>query len=202
MSNPSFLLPDDLAFDENGHASDVALSALADGQLEILGANLHTHVEGCGACTARLGQSALLSAHVGDALFAWGRERPQTPTAAALASRDEVLALNALNALPRAIPPSPVRRPLPFLAIAAALVVAILCAGPSFADPTGEPRWHAWIRAPLSFAGHLAWKAALHALHPSHTTVLLQWASSVVFTVLAIVIAARLGRGRSFQGEV
>ncbi len=226
MSSSSSVLPDDLAFDESGHASDVALSALADGQVAILGAKLHAHVDGCAVCTARLGEEALLSAHVGDALFAWGRERPQAPAlAAALVARAEAVSVARADAassadpglasradravfsreadfaLPRAIRPAAVRRPLPFLAIAAALVVAILCAGPSFADPTGEPRWHAWVRAPLSLAGRLTWRAARQAFHPSHTTILLQWGSSIAFALLAIVLAVSLGKSRSFQGE-
>ena len=36
MSAAATVLPDDVAFDAEGHASEVALSALADGQIEIL----------------------------------------------------------------------------------------------------------------------------------------------------------------------
>ena len=91
---------------------------------------------------------------------------------------------------------------MPFLAIAAALVVAILCAGPSFADPTGAPRWHTWVRAPLWLLRDVAWMLVRIAWHPSPAKAALQWASSGVFIVVAIVVAVRLGRRGSAQGEV
>src|SRR5438067_13346413 len=68
MKRPDSTLPDDVAFEGAAHASGIALAALADGQADALDARVHEHVEGCAACTARLGEAALLSARVGDAL--------------------------------------------------------------------------------------------------------------------------------------
>jgi hypothetical protein len=59
------LLPDDLCWAAGGHASDVALTAVADGQLDIVPAPVLAHLDGCRACTTHLGNAALLSLHAG-----------------------------------------------------------------------------------------------------------------------------------------
>jgi hypothetical protein len=59
------LLPDELVWADGGHASDVVLTAMADGQLDILPRAVRSHVDGCNACTRHLGNAALLSLHAG-----------------------------------------------------------------------------------------------------------------------------------------
>lgn len=54
------LLADDLSW-AGEHVSDLALGALADGQDEILSLPVRHHVSSCEACTARLGELALMS---------------------------------------------------------------------------------------------------------------------------------------------
>lgn len=58
------LLPDELLWAEGGHASDIVLTSLGDGQHAIVPAVVRAHVERCTACTAHLGHAALLSLHV------------------------------------------------------------------------------------------------------------------------------------------
>jgi hypothetical protein len=99
------LLPDDLLGADGGHASDVVLTALADGQSAIVPEAVRAHVERCSTCTVFLGNAALLSLHVDRQL-------------AVRAEHDRVLA----------------RRPLPRLAIALGLVVAALGLLPSILD--------------------------------------------------------------------
>ncbi|HEY8079045.1 MAG TPA: hypothetical protein VIF62_33160 [Labilithrix sp.] len=120
MKKPSFL-PDDLLWAEGGHASDVVLTALADGQIEIVPPNARTHVEGCATCTRYLGNAALLSLH----------------THAQIAVMQE----NALVAA---------RRPLPKLAIALGLLVAAAGMIPSFGSDADEARTFA-SHVPLFF---------------------------------------------------
>jgi hypothetical protein len=187
MSEASSVLPNDVAFGDDGHASDVALAALADGEIGILAPSVGAHVDGCASCTARLGEAALVSASVSDALRA---------RAAETAYAAELLAMPAA-------PRKSVRRParqLPLLAMAAALLIALAAAGPSFVDPTGAPRWYEWVKVPLSVAGRLALLMARGAWHPSRTTATLQWVSSALFLVMAIVIAARASKS-PIQGE-
>lgn len=57
------LLPDELCWAEGRHASDVALTALADAQLDIVPEAVRAHVAACSSCTTHLGHAALLSLH-------------------------------------------------------------------------------------------------------------------------------------------
>ncbi|MBX3211576.1 MAG: hypothetical protein KF850_06045 [Labilithrix sp.] len=99
------VLPDDLVWAGGGHASDVVLTALADGQRAIVPEAARAHVERCTICATHLGHAALLSLHAGAEI-------------AARAEHDRVLA----------------RRPLPRLAIALGLAVAALGLLPSLLD--------------------------------------------------------------------
>lgn len=108
----SELLPDELWWaspNETGrHASDVVLTALADGQLEIVPDVVKSHVEGCGPCTAHLGNAVLLSMYTARELDAAKKVAPETAL---------------------------VRRPLPRLAIALGLAVALVGLVPSMIEP-------------------------------------------------------------------
>lgn len=108
-SRPPELLPDALLWAERGHASDVALTALADGEHGIIPAAVRAHVERCTTCTTHLGHAALLSLHVDRQLAA--RVEDERALARANASR-----------------------PLPRLAIALGLLVAVLGLVPSLLD--------------------------------------------------------------------
>jgi hypothetical protein len=105
MSQPKTLLPDELLWSEGGHASDVVLASLADGQAAIVPSVVRIHVERCTVCTTHLGHAALLSVHV-------GRE---------LGARAEHERLFS-------------RRPLPRSAIALGLAVAVLGVLPTIVD--------------------------------------------------------------------
>ncbi|HEY8039104.1 MAG TPA: hypothetical protein VIF15_04890 [Polyangiaceae bacterium] len=60
-------LPRELVWD-GVHVSELALSALADGQEAILDVRAVEHVDACEWCAGRLGRAALVSATVGEAL--------------------------------------------------------------------------------------------------------------------------------------
>jgi hypothetical protein len=55
-------------FRDDGHLADAALSALADGQDSIVPREAVQHLDGCDACTQRLGEAALLSYAAADVL--------------------------------------------------------------------------------------------------------------------------------------
>jgi hypothetical protein len=103
------LLPNELLWAEGGHASDIALTALADGQLAILPPSVLAHVERCTPCATHLGHAALLSLHAGAEL-------------AAKVEHERVTA----------------RRPLPRLAIGLGLFVALIGLVPSILDGTSH----------------------------------------------------------------
>jgi len=56
-------LPHELLWAEGGHASDIALTAIADAQFDSIPDEVHTHVDTCALCTEQLGHLALLSLH-------------------------------------------------------------------------------------------------------------------------------------------
>jgi hypothetical protein len=61
-------LPRELVWASDGHLDEVALTALADGQILIVPADARTHSETCEACAGRLGLLALASLEAGEAL--------------------------------------------------------------------------------------------------------------------------------------
>jgi hypothetical protein len=97
------LLPLELVWQDDGHVSEVALAAIADGELEIVPDQAARHVGACDDCTARLGEQALFSL-----------------------ATDEALSL-AHPAAERAA----LRRPLPVAAICTALVLAAIGSAPA-----------------------------------------------------------------------
>ena len=107
-------LPEELVWAAGGHASDVVLTAMADGQLDIVPPLVLTHVEGCRACTTHLGNAALLSLHA-------GREMAFLPS----------------RAEPR-VAETATRQPLPRLAIVLGLAFAVLGLVPTLLDAPSE----------------------------------------------------------------
>jgi hypothetical protein len=105
------LLSDDLLWAEGGHASDVVLTALADGETSIVPAVVRVHVERCTICTTHLGHAALLAIHT-------------TRELEVRAEHDRMTA----------------KKPLPRFAIGLGLVVAVLGLLPTALEAAGEER--------------------------------------------------------------
>ncbi|MDI1451579.1 hypothetical protein [Polyangium sp. 6x1] len=61
-------LPPDLAWQHDGHVTDVVLSSVADGEAGIVPTDALSHLDGCDHCAQRLGAEALLSTHAGELL--------------------------------------------------------------------------------------------------------------------------------------
>jgi hypothetical protein len=121
------LLPDELLWADGGHASDIVLTAMADGQVHIVPHAVMAHVNGCGACTTHLGNAALLSLHTG---------------------RELALAARTTEA--------PARAPFPRLAIALGLAFAVLGLVPSLLDAPsqiGSAKTFATHDAPMLLSG-------------------------------------------------
>jgi hypothetical protein len=110
-------LPEELVWAAGGHASDVVLTAMADGQVGIVPPLVLAHVEKCTACTTHLGNAALLSLHT-------GREMALLPP-----SRSAELVAAETAA----------RQPLPRLAIVLGLAFAALGLVPTLLDAPSEP---------------------------------------------------------------
>jgi len=100
------LLPEEIVWADGGHASDVSLTAIADGESALVPALVLAHVESCTVCTKHLGNAALLSLHAGRELTALDAiARSESATAAARAPFPRLavllgLAVAALGSLP------------------------------------------------------------------------------------------------------
>jgi hypothetical protein len=76
------MLPLELLFEDDGHLSEIALTAIADGQDAIVGREAHAHAADCDGCTRKLGAAALLSTSLSDALREMpARELTEAPSA-------------------------------------------------------------------------------------------------------------------------
>jgi len=64
------MLPEELLWAAGGHASDIVLTALADGEHAIVPPAVRAHVHECTACTAHLGHAALLALYTQSELAA------------------------------------------------------------------------------------------------------------------------------------
>lgn len=109
QTNEDFL-PEELVWAAGGHASDVVLTAMADGQAGIVPPLVLAHVEKCTMCTTHLGNAALLSIHA-------GRE---------------------MALLPRTAEATTARQPLPRVAIFLGLAFAALGLVPTLLDAPSE----------------------------------------------------------------
>ena len=111
------MLPPDSVFRADGHLADAALAALADGQDALVPLAAGAHLDGCDACTHRLGDAALLSLQAAEAFALAAVElaplsaqpRTHTPVIAILAG----LAVALLAALPRLVAAPELVRELP-----------------------------------------------------------------------------------------
>jgi hypothetical protein len=126
-SSTADLLPEELLWADGGHASDVVLTAIADGEAAIVPTVVRLHVDRCPACTTHLGHAALLSLHAG-AELASGRADDRTRSAAG-------------------------RQPLPWRAIALGLAVAVLGLVPSSLDDAARARAFVAHELPLLLHG-------------------------------------------------
>ncbi|HSC86362.1 MAG TPA: hypothetical protein VLC09_03800 [Polyangiaceae bacterium] len=100
-------LDESLALRDDGHASDLALGLLVDGQDELLSSALLTHVDACPSCGDRLALLAARSLELGEGI------------ATLSAARSAV--------------PAPVRFPHAALALASSLAAVGLALGPTLA---------------------------------------------------------------------
>ncbi|HRG97236.1 MAG TPA: hypothetical protein PLR99_13375 [Polyangiaceae bacterium] len=94
-------LPEDLLYAEDGHASDVVLTCLADGEDALVPAALRAHVLACEDCGAQLGNAALLSLRADDAVRGYVAARPRPAHSPGL---ERALALGFLVAVLSAAP--------------------------------------------------------------------------------------------------
>ncbi len=127
MTTTNLARLDELALDPDGHLADVALTCVADGELDLVPPAALDHLDHCDRCSRRLGEAALLSIAVGDALISTALVHAPVAIVA-----PQALAVPARA--PASLAPRKARRPMPVMAIGAALALVVLTAGPAIVD--------------------------------------------------------------------
>jgi len=203
-------LPDDLVW-LDGHLTDVALSALADGEEAILPEQAAAHAAGCAACGGALGHAALLSLRVGEAL----REAQPAPVAEALPAEaaGAAGAAGVTNALARpaaevAAQASPglipeAARPLPVTAVVAALVIAALASAPQLAAARVQlPEMVQALWVGLAVTARAA-RTVMEGGGPEAPGwfAALPWVSAALLVMVGLAVARAAGRKLPLEGE-
>ncbi|MDI3283589.1 hypothetical protein [Polyangium sp. 15x6] len=166
-------LPPDLAWQHDGHVTDIVLSSVADGEAGIVPADALSHLDGCDHCAQRLGAEALLSAHAGELLAELAE-----PSFAPAKAPEKVSATAIAKA------PASVRglATLPKRAVFGALLLAMLGALPGILDQIA--------RAP-SLLGTI-WRAVLMLGRSAALVSKSEWFPTLAFAASAVLMISGL----------
>lgn len=179
-------LPRDIVWQDDGHLSEVALTALADGEDAIIPADAHAHLAGCDACARAVGDAAMLSTALGDAL----RKLPE---------RRELAARSTSQPAPVSSRPE-VR--LPWRALAAGLAFALIGAIPMLLRVQSlfdYARFLASRGAPMLLRGGLALVRSFGG--PQQIVLVLTSASALVLVCAAAFVARRAAHSKDVGNE-
>lgn len=161
-------LPEELLWAEGGHASDIALTTLADAQYEIVPRSVMDHVANCAACTSHLGNAALLSLHT-------ARQIQIAKSA------------GALETAPKSVP---VKRPLPRFMIAIGLAVAGIGLVPSFLGGNAFGGVST-LRHDLPLFAHGLYTSLQHA-SGTRAGLIFTWGAALVLSMMAFAVVRLL----------
>lgn len=176
MSHENTLEPE-LVWQDDGHLTDVAVTALADGQVELLPESARSHAMVCGGCAERIGAAALMSLDAGQALEEAAGELGLVPAA-----------------------PIKARQPLPIAAIAAALVLALLGVVPSLPILRSLlVQTPGLLLQSIPAVVHSAAVVLESAANPVELAVL--WCAVAVMLMAAGLVVARLAPRHASKGE-
>lgn len=184
-------LPPDLIFEPDGHVSELCVTAVADGEIELVPQAALDHLDTCDACGDKLGQAALLAVTAHEVM----RE-------ASAAKSPEAVALVAPAAIAPAsvapVSPRRSRRPLPIAAIAAALLLAMVTAGPALSEALGAAQQIVdaaigWVPTLARVAVTVVWSGP--SMGP--WGVALKWISAVLFVTAGLSVARATSRRRN-----
>jgi hypothetical protein len=175
-------LPPDLAWQRDGHVTDIVLASVSDGEAGIVPIDALSHLDTCEHCSTRLGAEALLSAHAGELLAGLAAPSPSPVKVAVKAAVKTPAKAPALAALPGG-------------AVRGAVVLAAIGAAPSLLDSVA--RLPALLRA--------AGRAFMLLMHGAELVVrsdvgtTLAWAASMVLLISGLVVS-RMSRVRPSNG--
>ncbi|MDC3956034.1 hypothetical protein [Polyangium jinanense] len=166
-------LPPDLAWQHDGHVTDIVLSSVADGEAGIVPADALSHLDGCDHCAQRLGAEALLSAHASE-LLAELAEPSFAPVKAPV--KADAAAIAKAPASVRGLATLPKR------AVLGALLLATLGALPGILDRiAGVP----------SLLGTI-WRASLMLTRSAALVSKSEWFPTLAFAASAVLLISGL----------
>ena len=169
-----------LVWDGTGHLAEAAVTALVDGELGLLPDDAVGHAGECALCAERVGQAALLAVDIDGALEA--RRQAARAVVPVLASAAQV------------------RRPLPWVALAAAFVIAVAGQAPTLRE---LPAVMVRLPAVVIHALPVYARAAALAMGQAHSSGLLlkTWFATATLLVVAGFLIARLApRPMTYKG--
>lgn len=190
-------LAPDIAWESSGHLSEVALSIVSDGEEALLTGEMHAHLHECEACAVRLGEIAIRSANVADAIASL-----PAPATGLLDVRDAVVPQMVITPGPSPLAPVPSRRKVPVIPIAVALVVAAFGAVPSILGlPAQAHETISLLHKVLPLFVRMAPQAIERAWRGStgHLSVVV-WGLSCVLIATGLGIARRASRKMAVDG--
>jgi hypothetical protein len=184
----STVLPDDLVWEEDAsrqrHLSELALTAIADGEEALLPESARTHLDACAACATKLGDAAMLSSALGDIL----RAAPAVATAQApVPARAKTISVRPRARVPRGM-------------IAIGLALAVLGALPMMLDlPSfvADAGFYATHAVPVLFRSGVS---MLRAGVFSAAAPIITFASACVLLVVSAVLMRRFQSVAVTQG--
>ncbi len=154
------LLPRELVW-EDGHLTEIARTAIADGQEAIVPPDAMAHLATCAPCMHSLGDAALLSHHVAEVIASMSPERTPISTRAAV--------------------------PFPIAAIAGAVLVAALGALPALVD---IPLWLGQASIFLTHTLPQLFKAGLAVVKHTHGVApIVTFASTTLLLMAGFAVA-------------
>lgn len=171
----------DLVWQADGHLTEIAITAMADGEQAILPQEAVAHANACDACADALGKAALLSLRAGEALREMGGAG--------------VVVVPAPITRPAEAPEAP--KP-PIAAIGAAVLLAAIGAAPAFvADARRLPETWAQIERAMTVVLHTG-----HAVAASGAIGARGWISLLLWVSAAVLVLAGLGVSRIKRNEL
>jgi hypothetical protein len=206
MSTTRDTLPREATFEPDGHLAEAALTCIADGETDLVPAAALAHLDACEHCTRLLGEAALFSIAAEEALVSQPEVLvapvavlPAKPVPVPLATMGETPKPPARPAPAEALAPRR-RRPLPVAAIAAALFIALVTAGPSLIEGVrGVPGSISAAASTLPFLVRMAEAFARTPWGHSPGALFFKCASALVLAAIGLQVARVTSRERSLQ---
>jgi hypothetical protein len=193
---PSSRLEGSIIWGRAGHLTDAGVVAVADGEIALLPEAALIHCESCPSCSARVGQAALVSLDLAEAIG------PGSVTAAdAIVAPPEALAGGPATGSARGSELRVARRPFPLAVLLGALTLAAVGLLPSAAGLVASvERWSLLLGRACPVLARMT-VPLFRSLWESPTFAAIGWLSALLLVLAGVVVARLDGRGARARSE-